>query len=205
MVTRRPATGARRFRLWGLLILLGLSACSSTYHFRYQYALVAPAGGTEGVEDDQVRIQVDPAPESGIVQLAMVNKSTQPVAIVWNQTHYVDPFGRRRPATETGMQWFFRTREWFADDTRIDPGQTFRTRIQPGEHQTYNPFSLSRSASGDVTVSTAANPLLPTGGNARAVGQAYQGREFQFILALRLGTDVTLYPFTFRITDVEVQ
>jgi hypothetical protein len=191
--------------LWGCFILLSLSACGSTYHFRYQYALIAPSGSAEGVETDQVRIQLSPAPDSGIMQLAIVNKSTQAIAVVWDQTHYVDPLGRRRPATETGMQWFFRPREWFADDTRIDPGHTFHARVQAGEHQMYNPFTLSRSASGDVAVSTAAAPLLPTGANARTVGQAYQGREFRFVLALRLGTDVTLYPFTFRITNVEVQ
>jgi hypothetical protein len=186
-------------------MLLSLSACSPTYHFRYQYTLITPPGGADGVENDQVRIQLSPAPDSGIMQLAVVNKSPQPMAIVWDQTHYIDPFGRRRAASETGMQWFFRLREWFADDTSIDPGDTFRTRVQAGEHQAYNPFMLSRSVGGDVTVSTAAAPLLPTGSKARAVGQAYQGREFHFILALRLGTDVMLYPFTFRITDVAVQ
>jgi hypothetical protein len=191
--------------LCGPILLLSLSACTATYHFRYHYTLVAPPGGTGGLEDDQVRIQLSPAPESGIMQLAVVNKGTQAIAIVWEQTHYVDPFGRRRPATETGIQWFFRLREWVTDDTSIDPGQTFRTRVQAGGHQTYNPFTVSRSASGEVTTSPAATPLLPTGGNARAVGQAYQGREFRFILALRLGSDVTLYPFTFRITDVEIQ
>jgi hypothetical protein len=186
-------------------MLLGLSACSAPYHFRYSYTLVAPLSETEGIEDNQVRIQLSPAPASGIMQLAVVNKGTQAIAIVWGQTHYVDPFGRRRPATETGIQWFFRPREWMTDDTSIDPGQTFRARVQAGGHQTYNPFTVSRSASGDVTASPAATPLLPTGGNARAVGQAYQGREFRFILALRFGSEVTLYPFTFRITDVEIQ
>jgi hypothetical protein len=194
-----------RSSLWGLLILLSLSACSPTYHFSYRYALIAPPGGGEGVENDQVRIELSPTPDSGIMQLAVVNKSPQSMAILWDQTHYIDPFGRRRAATETGMQWFFRLREWFAEDTAIDPGDTFRTRIQAGEHQAYNPFIVSQSASGDLTVSTTATPLLPTGGKARAIGQAYQGREFRFILALRLGTDVMLYPFTFRITDVAIQ
>jgi hypothetical protein len=186
-------------------MLLSLNACSPTYHFSYRYTLIAPPGGAEGVENDQVRIQLSPTPDSGIMQLAVVNKSPQSMAIVWDQTHYIDPFGRRRAATETGMQWFFRLREWFADDTSIAPGDTFRSRVQAGEHQAYNPFTVFQSASGDVTVSTTAAPLLPTGGKARAVGQAYQGREFHFILALRLGTDVMLYPFTFRITDVAVQ
>jgi hypothetical protein len=204
MPTIRPYAVLRSC-LWGCLILLSLSACSSTYHFRYRYALIAPSGSADGVDNEQVRIQLSPAPDTGIMQLAILNKSTQAIAIVWDQTHYVDPLGRRRPATETGMQWFFRPREWFADDTRIDPGQTFNARVQAGEHQLYNPFTLSRSASGDVAASTAAAPLLPTGATARTVGQAYQGREFRFVLALRQGTDVTLYPFTFRITSVEVQ
>ena len=126
-----------RSALWGLLILLSLSACSPTYHFRYQYALIAPPGGTEGVENDQVHIQLSPTSESGIMQLAVVNKSPQAMAIVWDQTHYIDPFGRRRAASETGLQWFFRLREWFAEDTPIDPGDTFHTRVQAGERQEY--------------------------------------------------------------------
>jgi hypothetical protein len=204
MPTLRLDTVMRAF-LCGLLMLLSLNACSSTYHFRYRYTLIAPSGSTTGVEDDRVRIQLSPAPENGVIQLTVVNKSAQAMAIVWSQTHYVDPLGRRRPATETGLHWLFRPREWFADDTPVHPGQTFQARVQAGEHQTYNPLTVSWSASGEVTASSAAAPLLPTGGNTRAEGQAYQGREFSFVLALRLGTDTMLYPFTFRITDVESQ
>jgi hypothetical protein len=192
-------------RCWCLLFLLLLSSCSTAYHFRYRYTLIAPPGGAEGVEDERVRIQLSPAPESGVMQLTVMNKNDYSITVVWEQTHYIDPLGRRQPATETGMQWFFRPREWFVDETRIAPGDTLRTRVQPGEHQTYNPFTVSRSASGGIALSSAPRPLLPTSGNTRTVGQAYEGREFQFVLALRLGTDVTRYPFTFRVTDVEVQ
>jgi hypothetical protein len=37
------------------------------------------------------------------------------------------------------------------------------------------------------------------------VGKNYQGQEFRFVLALRRGTEVMQYPFTFRITEVDVQ
>jgi hypothetical protein len=68
-----------------------------------------------------------------------------------------------------------------------------------------NPFTVSRSTAGEVTVSTAPQPLLPTSGNTPTLGQAYRGREFRFVLALLLDTAITSYTFTFRITDVEVQ
>jgi hypothetical protein len=102
------------------------------------------------------------------------------------------------------MQWF-RPSQWWHENTHIAPGASLRLQVHPGERQYYNPFSVSRTASGQVAVSGAPQPLLPTTGKTRAVGEGYQGREFRFILALRLGTEVTPYPFTFRITEVEVQ
>ena len=72
------------------------------------------------------------------------------------------------------------------------------------ERASANPFIVSRSAEGNVAVSTAPQPLLPTGGKTPTIGQAYQGREFRFILALQLDAGVTPYTFTFRITNVEV-
>ena len=98
-----------RSSLWGLLSLLSLSACSPTYHFRYQYALIAPPGGTEGVENDQVRVQFSPTSESGIMQLAVVNKSPQAMAIVWDQTHYIDPFRRTQSSLGNGPAMVFST------------------------------------------------------------------------------------------------
>ena len=68
-----------------------------------------------------------------------------------------------------------------------------------------NPFTVSRSTAGEVTVSSAPQPLLPTAGNTPALGQAYKGREFRFVLALLLETGLSSYTFTFQITDVTVQ
>jgi hypothetical protein len=191
-------------RLWGLLLVLCLSGCSSAYHFRYRYTLIAPPDSTDGLEDDQVRIQLSPVPAGGMMQLAITNKSLQPMFIAWEQTYYLDPSGRRRSATESGLQWF-RPSQWFTEDTRIIPGDVIRLQVHAGERQYVNPFSISSTAGGGVTVSGAPQPLLPTVGQSRAVGEGYQGQEFHFVLALRVGTDVARYPFTFRITDVEVQ
>jgi hypothetical protein len=194
-----------RRRLWCLLVLLSLSGCSATYRFQYRYTMISPSGGTEGVEDDQVRIQLTPEPQTGVMQLTVANKLSRSIAIVWEQTRYIDPFGRRRQATETGAQWFFRPREWFANETSIVSGGTLSVQVHPGEHQTYNPLTVSRGAGGDVTLSTSPRPLLPTSGTTPTMGKRFQDREFRFILALRIGTNVTEYSFTFRITDVDVQ
>lgn len=191
--------------LWSLLVVLSLSGCGAAYHFRYHYALVAPPGTTDGMEDDQARIHLSPEPEGGVMQLSIANKSAQALTIVWDQTHFIDPLGRRRPAAETGLGWFFRPREWFADDTHIAPGEERRLRVQPGERQMYNPLTVSRTAGGEVTLSSAPATLFPSAGNTAALGKSYQGREFRFVLALRRGSDTTQYPFTFRITDVDVQ
>jgi hypothetical protein len=190
-------------RLWSLLLVICLSGCSSAYHFRYRYTLTVPPDSSDGLEDDSVRIQLSPAPAGGIMQLAITNKNPQPMFIAWEETYYLDPSGRRRAATESGLQWF-RPSQWFTEDTRIAPGDVMRLRVHPGERQYLNPFAISSTAGGGVTVSTASQPLLPTAANSRAVGEGYQGQEFHFVLALRIGTDVVRYPFTFRITDVEV-
>ncbi|HET9866536.1 MAG TPA: hypothetical protein VFQ06_04540, partial [Nitrospira sp.] len=88
---------------------------------------------------------------------------------------------------------------------QIAPGREFRARIHAGSRQTYNPFTVSRQAGGAVHVSTSPRSLLPPSGDSSAVGEAYQGREFHFILAFRMGTEIVRYPFTFRITSVDVK
>jgi hypothetical protein len=188
-----------------VLLLLSISACSSAYRFRYDYIMVDPPGGNEGMEDEHVRISLTPVARKGILHLVVVNKTSRPIRIVWEQTHYLDPRGRRREASETGIGWFFRPQEWLQGGTPVAPGGEFRAQVQAGEHQTYNPLTVSRQASGEVTFSTSPRSLLPETGNTPAVGTSYQGQEFRFILALRIGPDITHYPFTFRITAVDVQ
>jgi hypothetical protein len=146
-------------------------------------------------------MQLSPEPAGGIMEITITNNSAQPLAIVWEQTYYIDPFGRRRHATETGIRWFFR----FTDNTHMAPGEVLRTRVQPGGPQTYNPFTVSRTASGEMALSSAPATLFPTAGDRAAVGKNYPGQEFRFVLALRRGTEVMQYPFTFRITEVDVQ
>ena len=187
------------------LTLLTVVGCSGPYRFQYHYVMIEPPGGSEGVEDDQVRILITPVPKKGLLDLAVLNKHTETIAILWDQTHFIDPFGRRQEAGEAGTSWFFRRQTWFAEDGAIAPGRELRTRVHAGSRQTYNPFSVSRQASGTVNVSTSPRALFPTSGATSSVGEAYQGREFQFVLALRLEVGVTRYPFTFRITDVDVK
>ena len=195
----------RNSQLWYLLVLFSLSGCSAAYHFQYHYTMVSPPGGTEGVENDQVRIHLVPESTTGIIQLGITNKVSRPIAIAWEQTHYIDPSGRRIQATETGIQWFLRPREWVADNTRIAPGATLRIRVHPGPPQTYNPFGVTHTAGEGVTLSSSPRPLLPPAGSTPATGQRYVGQEFRFILALRIDTDVIQYPFAFRVTGVDVQ
>src|SRR5262249_19041908 len=61
--------------LWYVLICVMLSGCSPTYHFRYQYTMVAPDGSNEGFENERVRVRVTPSAEAGVLQLAVLNKS----------------------------------------------------------------------------------------------------------------------------------
>src|SRR5437867_938295 len=72
--------------LWYVILCMSLSGCSAAYHFRYQYTMVAPDSGSDGIENDHVRVRVAPTPEVGVLQLTVINKSTQPITIVWTQT-----------------------------------------------------------------------------------------------------------------------
>lgn len=230
---------ARVHWLWYMVICVSLSGCSAAYHFRYQYTMVAPDSASDGIENDRVRVRVTPTAEVGVLQLNVLNKSTQPITIVWTQTRYVDPLGQVRPAMDAGTSGWFGPSGWPAGGTRLVQGEAFQATIRPGglrttrqpslspyagqpdlrlpydpefqpsgrptERISLNPFTVSRSTAGEVAVSTTPQPLLPTSGNTPTLGQAYKGREFRFILALQLDAGVTPYPFTFRITDVEVQ
>ncbi len=198
----------KRVQRWWLVclaVLLSMVACSSTYRFQYRYTMIEPPGGSEGIEDDRVRIRLAPVPNRGTINLALINKGTQGIAIDWEQTHFIDPFGRRQQATEVGTNWFLRPANWFSDRVAIAPGETYRIQIQAGRHQSYNPFSITRQASGGVNVSSQPRSLLPLSGENSNVGKAYQGRTFQLILALRADEQDLRYPFKFWITQVDVQ
>ncbi len=196
---------AQRWPLVCLAVLLSMIACSSTYRFQYRYTMIEPPGGSEGVEDSRVRIRLAPVPNRGTINLALSNKGTRGVAIDWEQTHFIDPFGRRQQATEVGTNWFLRPANWFSDRVGVAPGETYRIQVQAGRHQSYNPFSITRQASGAVNISSQPRSLLPLSGENSDVGKTYQGRTFQFILALRVGEEDIRYPFKFRITDVSVR
>jgi hypothetical protein len=201
--------------------------------------MVAPDGSNEGIENDRVRVRLTPTAETGVLQLAVLNKSAQPIYIMWTQTRYVDPLGQVRPALNAESSGLFGPAGWPTAGTRIMPGEALQMTLRPGgfraarppslspyagqpdlrlpfdpefqpsgrplERASANPLTISRSSTGEVAVSTTPQPLLPTRGNAPALGQAYKGRDFRFILALQFDASVTPYTFTFRITDVEVQ
>jgi len=186
-------------------MLLDLAGCSSAYRFQYYYVMTDPPGGSEGMQDENVRILIDPVPNKGLLDLVVMNKRTEPISIVWEQTYFVDPFGKRQQADEAGAGWFFRPQSWSFAGDQIAPGREFRARIHAGSRQTYNPLTVSRQVGGAVHVSTSPRSLLPLSGDSSAVGEAYQGREFHFIFALRMGAEIVRYPFTFRITSVDVQ
>lgn len=134
---------ARAAWLWGLLVLVTLSGCSTPYQFRYHYDLVAPANSSDGIEDERVRVRVTPTAEAGVLQLTVFNKSSQPLTIAWDQTRYVDPFGAPRPTIEVESSGVFGPRPWPVDGTRVMPGETFQTSLRPAGLRTSRVRSLS--------------------------------------------------------------
>ena len=96
------AKHGQRWLLVCFAVLLSMIACSSTYRFQYRYTMIEPPGGSEGIEDDRVRIHLTPVPKRGTLNLVLSNKSTQEIAIDWEQTHFIDPNGRQQQANEVG-------------------------------------------------------------------------------------------------------
>ena len=134
---------ARVCWLWCVAICVSLSGCSGAYHFRYQYTMVAPDSGSGSIENERVRVHVTPTPEVGVLQLAVMNKSTQPITIVWTQTRYVDPLGQVRPAMDAGASGWFGPPGWPPGGTRLVQGEAFQATIRPGGFRTARQPSLS--------------------------------------------------------------
>jgi hypothetical protein len=205
-----------------------LSSCSVAHRYHYDYTLKAPDKGVAGViENDQVRVQVTPTEALGVVQLAVTNKSLEPVAVAWQESYFVNPHGHRHQAVNTG-QGIIRAPDASMREGGIAPGATWRGTVQPGgapastprqaESSRYqgdlspvdrqlvlNPLTVTLYEGGEVALGSPASSFLPNAGNAPAVAEAYKGQEFHLVLGLQTGDDVTPYRFTFVITDVQVR
>jgi hypothetical protein len=129
--------------LWCVLVCVSLSACSTPYHFRYQYTLVDADGSSDGIDNERLRVRVIPTDEVGVLQLAVMNKSAQPLTIVWTRTQYIDPLGHSRPAIDAGPSGLFGPPAWPAGGSLIVSGETFQARIRPGGFRSSRAPSLS--------------------------------------------------------------
>jgi len=137
-------SGPARWRwLWCVLVGVSLSACSATYHFRYQSTLLSTDSSRNGLDNERLRILVNPTDEVGVLQLHVMNKSAQPVTIVWNRTQYVDPLGHVRPAIDAGPIGLFGVPAWPSGGTIVVPGDTFQATVRPGGFRTARAPSLS--------------------------------------------------------------
>ena len=198
-----------------------LSGCGAAHQFHYDYALKASGERAAGViENDQVRVQAVPTAALGAVQVAVFNKSLQPVAVAWQESYFVSPDGHRHQAVNPN-QAVIRAPDTSMREGNIVPGATWRGTLQPGGAPTARPLRAepSRYPQGDlspvdrqlvlnpltVTLREGGSSFLPNAGNAPELAAAYKGREFHLVLGLQTGDDVIPYRFTFVITDVQVR
>ena len=218
----------------GRLLLLAVTcaalvvACGAPHDYGYDYALKAsgePAAGV--VENDRLRVQVVPTAVLGVVHVAVTNKSLKPVAVAWEETYFVNPHGHRHQAVDRD-QAVIRAPDASMSEGGIAPGATWRGTVQPGgapatsrrqtESSRYqgdlspvdrqlvlNPLTVTVYEGGEVALGSAVSSFLPNAGDAPELAEAYRDQEFQFVLGLRAGDDVTPYRFDFVITDVQVR
>ena len=109
-----------------------LSGCSAAHQYHYDYALQASgerAGGV--VENDQVRVQAVPTAALGVVQVAVINKGLEAVAVAWRESYFVNPHGHRHQAVNTD-QAVIRAPDASMREGAIAPGATWRAIVQPG-------------------------------------------------------------------------
>jgi len=137
-------SGPARLRwFWCVLVCVSLSACSTPYHFRYHYTPVDTDGSSAGIDDERLRVRLIPTDEVGVLQLAVMNKSAQPLTIVWTRTHYIDPLGHMRPAIDAGPSGLFGAPVWPAGGSLVVPGEAFRATVRPGGFRAARAPSLS--------------------------------------------------------------
>ena len=221
----RRAYGHRSW-VWCVVLAALLSSCSAAHQYHYDYALKASGERAAGViEDDQVRAQVVPTETPGVVQLAVINKSLEPVAVAWRESYFVNPHGHRHQAVNTD-QGIIRAPDASMREGAIAPGATWRGTVQPGGVPTtrprpaeidqgglspvdrqlvLNPLTVTLYEGGEAALGSPASSFLPNTGNTPALAEAYKGQEFHLVLGLQTGDDVTPYRFTFVITDVRVR
>ena len=130
-----PRAYGRRAWVWCVALAALLSSCSVAHRYHYDYTLKAPDKGVAGViENDQVRVQVTPTEALGVVQLAVTNKSLEPVAVAWQESYFVNPHGHRHQAVNTD-QGVIRAPDASMREGDIAPGATWRVTVQPGGAQ----------------------------------------------------------------------
>lgn len=137
-------SGLARLRwFWCVLVCVSLSACSTAYHFRYHYTPVVAEGSSADIDNERLRVRVIPTDEVGVLQLTVMNKSVQPLTIVWTRTQYVDPLGHLRPVIHAGPSGLFGPPTWPAGGSLVVPGETFQATIRPGGFRAARAQSLS--------------------------------------------------------------
>ena len=99
------------------------------------------------------------------------------MAIVWDQTYYIDPFGRRRAATETGMHWFFRLREGSQTIPPLTRGKCSAPVCKRVNAKRTILYGVSFGWRGRLCLKATA-PLLPTGDKAPQWGKHIKDENF---------------------------
>lgn len=215
--------------VWYVVFAALLSSCGATHRYHYDYALKASDESAEGViENDQIRVQAVPTEALGVVQLAVTNKSLDPVAVAWRESYFLDPHGHRHQAVNPD-QSIIRAPDASMRQGAVPPGATWRGMLQPGGTPTtrplhtgpsryhqgslspvdrqlvLNPLTVMLYEHGEVVLASPAPSFLPNTGNAPELVEAYKGQEFHLVLSVQSGEDITPYRFTFVITDVQVR
>ena len=136
-----PSRRAYGHRFWVRCVVLAalLGSCSAAHQYHYDYVLKASGERAGGViENDRVRVQAVPTETLGVVQLAVINKSLEPVAVAWRESYFVNPHGHRHQAVNTD-QGIIRAPDASMREGAIAPGATWRAIVQPGGTPTTQP------------------------------------------------------------------
>ncbi len=144
MQPSRRAYGSRSW-VWCVVLAAILSSCNTAHQYRYDYVLKASGDHAEGIiEDDQVQVQATPTAVPGVVQMVVTNKSLEPVAVVWQESYFVNPHGHRYQAVNTDQN-IIRAPDASMREGVIAPGTTWRGTVQPGGTPTTRPLQTTPS------------------------------------------------------------
>ena len=153
--------------------------------WKYRYDMISPANSNFGVTTREVYLYF--RPDTTSVGFRVENRLGVPVKIFWDESTFLDVYGRTYKAVHRGVT--YDTKDMPQEPTYVRPGETYADFLIP----------VDLLNSPEAATGQGVRPLLPTDLSA----QSMIGRVFGPNLVLGLENDVRVsYDIRFKVASV---